>query len=258
MRFLFLPEGHDPDSLVGEEGREAFERRLADAEPLSEYFVRALAEEVNLAHEGGRARFADTARPLVAKMPAGVYRDLLVGKMAKTVQLSAEKLLEYWSSSKDWKADPEGGGYGPASGSRGSVIRQAVNLLLRFPTLAQAVTDDQRAGLKGVDEPGADLLREMLDDLRARPAQSSGQVLQRWQGRPEQASLVKLLAREDLVHDPSQAGQELGAMLVKAAELADERLFRSLTDKTKFWGLDALTETERIEYKRLITRSARR
>jgi DNA primase len=259
MRFLFLPEGHDPDSLVGEEGREAFEDRLASAEPLSEYFVRALAEEVNLAHADGRARFAEAARPLVARIPAGVYRDLLVDKVAKTVQLSAAKLLEFWSGSKDWKADTSTeGGHGPASGSRGSVIRQAVNLLLRFPSIAAGITDEQRAGLDGLDEPGADLLREMLDNLRAQPAQSSGQVLQRWEGRPEQVSLAKLLAREDLVHEASQASQELTATLARARELADEKLFKTLTDKTKFWGLDALTEPERLEYKRLVTRSTRR
>ena len=44
IRFLFLPEGHDPDTLVGEEGREAFEERGSPAPlPLSEYLVRELS-----------------------------------------------------------------------------------------------------------------------------------------------------------------------------------------------------------------------
>ncbi|MEJ1966395.1 MAG: DNA primase [Gammaproteobacteria bacterium] len=86
MRFLFLPEGHDPDSLVAEEGREAFETRLAAAEPLSEYLVRALSEEVNLAHADGRARLAEAARPLVEKLPRGVYYDQVVQRIAKGAQ----------------------------------------------------------------------------------------------------------------------------------------------------------------------------
>jgi DNA primase len=69
MRFLFLPEGQDPDSLVAEEGREAFEARVASAEPLSEYLVRALSDEVDISHADGRARFAEAARPLVEKLP---------------------------------------------------------------------------------------------------------------------------------------------------------------------------------------------
>src|SRR5215510_4787673 len=45
IRFLFLPEGHDPDSLVGAEGREAFEARLKQAVPLSEYFIGHLSSQ---------------------------------------------------------------------------------------------------------------------------------------------------------------------------------------------------------------------
>jgi DNA primase len=259
MRFLFLPEGHDPDSLVGEEGREKFEERLAGAEPLSEYFVRALAAEVDLTNAGGRARFAESARPLVAKMPAGIYRDLLIDRIAATVQLSRAKLEAYWSTSKDWKPDVlSEGGHGPNSGSRGSVIRQAVNLLLKFPEIAQTVTDDQRSQIETSDEPGADLLREMIDELRQHPAQSAGQVLQRWEGRPHYESLVKLLGREDLIHEPGTATQELGALLARVVDLAEEKRFRALSDRMQFWGLDALNETERIEYKDLIARTARR
>src|SRR3712207_8379474 len=53
----------------------SFEARLARAEPMSEYFVRALSDEVDLSHADGRARFAEAARPLVAKLPPGVYRE---------------------------------------------------------------------------------------------------------------------------------------------------------------------------------------
>ncbi len=38
-KFLFLPDGEDPDTLVGKEGKAAFEARYATALPLSEYFV---------------------------------------------------------------------------------------------------------------------------------------------------------------------------------------------------------------------------
>jgi len=67
IRFLFLPEGHDPDSLVGEEGREAFEKRLDSTLPLSEYLVRELQGQADLSHADGRARFAELARPLLVR-----------------------------------------------------------------------------------------------------------------------------------------------------------------------------------------------
>ena len=92
IRFLFLPEGQDPDTLVGEEGREAFERRLESTLPLSEYLVKELSEQTDLSHADGRARFAESVRPLIAKVPEGVYHELLTARVAEVVGLAADRL----------------------------------------------------------------------------------------------------------------------------------------------------------------------
>src|SRR4029077_7400485 len=97
IRFLFLPQGHDPDTLVGAEGRAAFEERLGEAVPLSEYLVRELSGLSDLTSADGRAHFAEAARPLFAKVPEGVYRELLLERLAEVVGLGAERLQELWA-----------------------------------------------------------------------------------------------------------------------------------------------------------------
>ena len=268
MRFLFLPEGHDPDSLVGEEGQLKFEARLTGALPLSEYFVRSLSEQTDLSHADGRARFAEAARPLLAKVPPGVYHELLLGRVAEAIKLPAARLEELWNTG----AKPPPAEAAPAaaasharrparartSGGRGSLVRQAIDRLIRFPAIAGNVSNEERAGLERVEEPGIDLLRELLDNLRTHPAQSSGQVIQRWAERPEQDSLVKLLQREDVIADAANAAAELRAALLKLAELADNRRFEALNARVSQLGMDALDESERIEFKRLVTRRPER
>src|ERR1700719_2342152 len=96
IRFLFLPEGHDPDTLVGAEGCESFEKRIAAALPLSEYLVREVSADVDLSHADGRARFAEAARPLVAKLAHGLYRELVLERIAATIKLSSARLQELW------------------------------------------------------------------------------------------------------------------------------------------------------------------
>ncbi len=268
MRFLFLPEGHDPDSLVGEEGQHKFEARLAGALPLSEYFVRSLSEQTDLSHADGRARFAEAARPLLAKVPPGVYHELLLGRVAEAIKLPAARLEELWNTgAKPPRAEAAPAAAGsharrPArahtSGGRGSLVRQAIDRLIRFPAIAGNVSNEERAGLERVEEPGIDLLRELLDNLRTHPAQSSGQVIQRWAERPEQDSLVKLLQREDVIADAANAAAELRAALLKLAELADNRRFEALNARVGQLGMDALDESERIEFKRLVTRRPER
>src|ERR1700719_3333004 len=69
LKFMFLPEGHDPDTLVAQEGREAFEARLKHALPLSEYLLDHLRQQVDLSHVDGRARLKALAQPLFGRMP---------------------------------------------------------------------------------------------------------------------------------------------------------------------------------------------
>jgi hypothetical protein len=141
-----------------------------------------------------------------------------------------------------------------SSGGRGSLVRQAVDLLVRFPAIAATVSIEERARLDTLEEPGLALLRELLDNLRSQPAQSSAQVIERWADRPEQESLVRLLQKEDVISDPGAAAGELKGALAGLRELADTRRFEALNAKIKDRGREALTDEELAEFKRLIVR----
>src|SRR5277367_3292809 len=97
LRFMFLPEGHDPDTLVAEEGAEAFENRLNTALPLSEYLIQQLMGDVDLNHIDGRAKLKALAAPLFARMPEGIYREMLAERLASRVGMPANKLKEFFA-----------------------------------------------------------------------------------------------------------------------------------------------------------------
>ena len=79
--FLFLPDGEDPDSIVRKEGVEGFERRLAGATPLSAFFFAEHGRDVALSTIDGKARLAERARPMLAQVPDGAFRDLMVAEL---------------------------------------------------------------------------------------------------------------------------------------------------------------------------------
>jgi DNA primase len=106
LKFMFLPEGHDPDTLVGEEGAEAFETRIALAQPLSEFLVSQLAGQSDLSSVDGRARLAELVRPLLARVPPGVYRELLLERLALEVKMPASRLEQLLRA----RPDPARGG----------------------------------------------------------------------------------------------------------------------------------------------------
>ena len=267
IRFLFLPDGHDPDSLVGEEGREAFEARLTSALPLSEYLVRELSQQSDLSHADGRARFAENARPLFQKVPDGVYRELLLERLAEVVGLAPQRLGDLWGAGAPAAPAPapappvplrRGAGRSAVGAGRGSLVRQAIVRLLHHPQIAAEVSAQERLGLEANEEPGVPLLRELIDELQARPAQIPAQVVQRWAERDGAEALQKLLEREEVFTDAAGAAGELKAALVKLAEQAAGRRLEQLEAKSRSASLsaDELQEFQILIVK-LRTRDAR-
>jgi DNA primase len=255
IRFLFLPEGHDPDSLVGEEGAEAFERRLEATLPLSEYLIRELSEHSELTHADGRARFSESARPLWAKLPEGVYRELMLARIAEVVGIAPQRLQELWSAGQAVPIAPPASSQPKRvpvrniSGGRGSLVRQAVLRLVSYPAIALEVSDEERAALDACEEPGIELLRELIDNLRTHPAQNSAQVIERWSGKPDGGSLEKLLQREQIVADAVAAAGELRAALGKLADLVVARRLEALEQKSRSTRLEP---EELLEFQRLM------
>lgn len=94
IRFLFLPEGQDPDTLVRQIGAERFNKQLQAALPLEEFFFEAVAEGVDTRTMEGRARMSKLAAPLLHQLPPGIYRELMFDALAKRTGLSADVLQE--------------------------------------------------------------------------------------------------------------------------------------------------------------------
>lgn len=259
IRFLFLPEGEDPDSLVGREGRAAFEARLEQALPLSEYLVRELAEPFDLAHADGRARFAAAAQPLLARVPEGVFRELLLERVAATIGLPAERLGQLWntgsppSAARGTRASarPTSARPTPAHAGRGSLVRQAVTLLVHFPRAASRVAAGLIDALDGLPQPGVPLLRELLAQQREDPCETTAQLLERWRERAEAPQLARLASHPVLLADPDAAACELGQLLER---LADEGIRIRLDELLRRESESGWTEQEKLEFQSLMSR----
>jgi len=91
-RFLFLPEGEDPDTLVRKLGSEGFSKLLTSAQPLSEFLFTALQEGLNLDSVDGKARLSKLCAPLINRIPDGVYRQLMLKQLAQRTDMDVETL----------------------------------------------------------------------------------------------------------------------------------------------------------------------
>jgi DNA primase len=183
--FLFLPDGEDPDSLVRKEGRDGLERRLREATPLSDYFFDELARDVDTRSLDGRARLAERARPLIARLPDGAFRDLM-----------AQELERRTGAQAVFNAPERHVPRAARGGEKLSLVRKAVTLLLAQPSLAEAV-EPPYLFLK-LDKPGVVLLGELVELARTRPGISTGALLEHFSERPEYDFLQKLAVADSV------------------------------------------------------------
>jgi len=94
VKFLFLPEGEDPDTLVRQIGPDKFEHMIDMAVPLEDQLFDTVAEGLNIRTMEGRASAAKRAAPLLDKLPKSVFRELMFENLASRTGLSRTVLQD--------------------------------------------------------------------------------------------------------------------------------------------------------------------
>jgi DNA primase len=93
IKFLYLPEGEDPDTLVRQIGDEKFTRLIEGASPLENFLFEELGQSFDTQTMEGRARLCKIAAPMLDQLPRGVYRELMFNQLANRTQLSIDALM---------------------------------------------------------------------------------------------------------------------------------------------------------------------
>lgn len=246
IRFMFLPEGEDPDSLVRREGEAGFADRLAKASPFSEFFFEALARTVDLGSIDGRARLVELARPLLKQLPAGVYRHMMATRLAEMARIDPAALgdLVARPRASTPARRPSGGGMTP--------VRRAIHLLLHRPQLIE--TAGELPDLSGLQLPGVPLLQALIEILRSRPHLSLGAVLEHWRGTDEGRHLARL-ARQPLDVPEEGLQTEFADVMRHLAVQRTDQLLDELLAKSR---LDGLSDEEKVQLRRILaTRSGK-
>jgi DNA primase len=250
IRFVFLPDGHDPDTYVNELGSEAFEQALENGMALSDFLIGELASQVDMTTIDGKARLAELAKPLIGKIPQGVFRELLIDSLAETVGLTAGK-LEKMIGRPDTRGAPNQPQFPvrrkrPAvSSGRPSVVRRAITLLLNHPAAGDKLDVEK---LAGVNRPGVGLLHDLIETVQTEPHITTAGLLERWRHDDEGRYLGKLAAVEVPEEDDFDPAAELAACLEQLALAGRKERIDFLIEKQK---LSSLTDDEKSELRQL-------
>ena len=190
VRFLFLSAEHDPDSFVREEGSKAFEKKLGEARPLSEFLLDELKGRADPSTAEGRSRLVHEAKPLLQKLSAPALRVQLLKSLADAAGMSLEdtaRLTEI-RVARGYDAKPA-----PAQGApRGAQLPQRrrehklLQCLLAKPALAEALPQE-------ILDPGSfegRMLTAVAEFCRRSPQAQGGELIEHFKDSEFAAALA--------------------------------------------------------------------
>jgi DNA primase len=262
-RFLFLPDGEDPDSLVREEGKEKFELRLEQAQPLSEFFFNKLQIDIDMTSMDGKAELSNIAMPMIQEIPAGVFKQLMIEQLSVVTGLTADKLIAASAAAPARSpARASQASAPPARSSRASAppprreksdflrqVESAVAMLLRQPELAQQFDEPTYARLETA--PECQLLLAILQFILGEEVSSPVMLLASWQDRPEFDLLRELIEQEQLL-DVSELPEEFSGVITTLLRQVEVRSEQQLRADLLGKPFEEMTPSEREMLRKLV------
>ncbi|EGY29427.1 DNA primase, catalytic core [Candidatus Regiella insecticola 5.15] len=191
LRFMFLPEGEDPDTLIRREGKTAFEQLIDQAQPLSKFLFETLMLQVDLSSPDGRAKLSTLALPLINQVPGETLRLYLRQELGHKLGIPDDSLLD--------KLIPR---QVVASNTyrrpqiKPTTMRILIALLVQHPHLAASVPSLQ--GIKQAKLAGLPLFIELVETCLAQPDLNTGQLLEQYRDNKYSKQLEKLAIWNDI------------------------------------------------------------
>ncbi|WGE87515.1 DNA primase [Actinobacillus equuli subsp. haemolyticus] len=240
LKFIFLPDGEDPDSFVRVHGKQGFEAYLQNAMSLSDFLFDSLIAQVDLSSKEGKSKLAAPAVPLINRIPGEMLRVYLRNILGQKLGILDPAQLEAMLPSRAQSVQK------PAAQTlqiKRTPMRLLVALLLQNPELVKFVPDI--SALKTLDEPGFELLLELVDVCQQKVGVSMGALLEHWRDKPNYRTLELLANWDHLVTPENIESTFIETLDFLYAKLVEKRI-EVLIAKDRTVGLNAEEKQELV------------
>ncbi len=208
IRFMFLDKEHDPDSMIREIGAAAFQARIQDATPISDFLFLKLSDGVDLKNPAGKAKLASLLKPLLKQIPDNIFKTLITQQLAAQIGMTMAQIEIHLAAKESLVSvsvvdeAPEFTLFFP--------IERAITLLLQYPHLAQTVHCPD--ALRKIQMPGVATWVKLFDQLQEDAALSTGALLEKWRGAKAETLLYHLAAQSLMIPVTGMSAELSGAI----------------------------------------------
>lgn len=259
-KFLFLPQGEDPDTMIRQEGNSGFILRLESSQHLPQFFFRNLAEQVELGSMEGKAKLSALAMPLIGEIPQGVFKQLMIDELAKLTGLAAGRLVDVATPRERVRSFQKRTNRAMAplqrqrQPARRSLADSAITLLLRQPELVHECGDEEYEQLQALQDDNCTLLLDLVRIIQLDSGISPMMLLSQQQDSPHFDKLTGLAERDHLLH-PTHLPAEFRGVIQKLLSQIKIQDFQQLKMRIDRIPLADLSPEERQKIKDAINSS---
>ncbi len=236
IRIMLLPQNHDPDSLVREEGLDKFTERVQTAQVLSDYFFEHFSKDLKLSEMESRSSLRNEAESYLKQLPVGAFREMMFEKLSSLTKqhiLDNEAIIAYKNQEKKHRL----------KSGRPSLPSLVIALLLQNPKFIQIV-EQTEIDWDQLEFDGVEKFKNILQLIADKKPTNYGVLLEAFRDHPDEA-IVKKLASLDLLIPEDGAEVEFCDALNRLLTQAKSANLDRLLAKDKTQGLD-LQEKEML------------
>jgi DNA primase len=236
LRFMFLPDGEDPDTLVRKEGKAAFEARMEQATPLSTFLFDSLMPQVDLSTRDGKTKLATLALPLISQIPGETLRIYMRQTLGNKLGILDDNQLD-----KLMPKLAESGVLPTAPPLKRTTMRVLIALLVQNPQFASIVPTLD--GLEQSKMAGLPLFVELVSRCTENPGLTTGQLLELYRGTNFSQPLETLATWNHMIVD-EEAEEVFQDSLASIYDSALEQRLEALIARERTEGLSAVERRE--------------
>ena len=290
VKFLFLPEGEDPDTVVRSKGAQHLEHMFDTAAPLEQFLFEQMGTGIDLTTMDGKARLSKLVAPYINQIPDGVYKTLLFKSLAERTDMDVESLRRLREIQEtpnnaeqgsqpytDMASPPDEDEYGqfgsiPPSDYDGAdpyaAMAGVADIDSGFDTGFSDGVLMRALGLIALHPPAAllvademlpdssdrtaNLLREVVTLVRETPDMSTAALLGYWTNTDEGEALSAAAAKE-VIDTESEINEHLVAILNKLSRDRRVNLLRTRAHELKSVPYTELNNEQKRELVSLTT-----
>ena len=240
LRFVFLPDGEDPDTMIQTEGKAAFEERINNAMTLTDYFFSHLSSSLDLASDGGKSALLSQSKPLIEVIPSEYYQQLLIEKLTQLVGTSSKRFITS-------NASPIQKIKYKQTELTITPMRRAIALLLQQPELAHCISYIPE--LREAEVPGFKTFIDIQNIALENSEITGAAILERFREKKEYSLLCQLVIWQHQIQDDNLEQEFQHTFKALQNQYLEQRL-NALSQKSK---TSQLSPYERQQYVSLMS-----